>query len=250
MPNSPLPVFRLDIPCQMPWEEMIPVNGQPHVRHCNRCNLDVRDLSAMPADEAAAYLHRQRGRTCVSFLHDESGAVMTLDYQRPAASRRWPAPVAAGVAAAALAVGAAALIPDSLGLTRARGGMIARPYGAYSPFSPGSNLACATQTRLLPIQLQQDASLQPLLAALPSGVEVVDLQYNVHPAGLPEDLGRCIALGRREGGAGELVRHRSMPSSGSCRTTTPAPTTSPPPRRRPTPSVRSDCSNRRPAEMC
>jgi hypothetical protein len=28
-------------------------------------------------------------------------------------------------------------------------------------------------------------------------VEVLDLQYNVHPPGLPEDLGRCIVLGRR-----------------------------------------------------
>jgi hypothetical protein len=182
----------------MPWEEMTPVNGQPHIRHCAHCDLDVRDLSAMSADEAEAFLNRQRGRTCVSFMDDAKGAMLTLDYQPSAPSRPWRKPVAAAaIAVAALAAEAVGLQSRSVQFTRTTGEMPARPYGAYSPFSPGSNAACATQSRLLPIQLQQDTALQPLLAALPAGVEVVDLQYNVYPSGLPRDLGQCIVLGRR-----------------------------------------------------
>jgi hypothetical protein len=58
--------------------------------------------------------------------------------------------LAAVLAGAALAVSAAG-IPSTF--PRARGGMAPRAYGAYSPFSPGSNPACASQSRLVPLQL-------------------------------------------------------------------------------------------------
>jgi hypothetical protein len=92
------------------WQDMI---GDDRMRRCQRCSLDVYDVSAMPRREAEALIadshHAGRDRRrCLRLFRRADGTVMTADC--PVGQRRKQA---TRVAAAALALGgtAAALVP-------------------------------------------------------------------------------------------------------------------------------------------
>lgn len=61
-------------PCQEPWEDM---HGSKTRRHCERCDRDVHNLSAMTRREADAVIARRAAgeRVCVRYTVDDDGQV-------------------------------------------------------------------------------------------------------------------------------------------------------------------------------
>lgn len=66
--------LKLATPCSMIWERM---QGTGAVRHCQRCRLDVHDLSALTTAEAERLLG-QPG-ICATFFRRADGRVLTKD---------------------------------------------------------------------------------------------------------------------------------------------------------------------------
>ena len=87
-------------PCKESWQGM---TGDDQVRHCQRCDKHVYNLSEMTTDEAEALLAAHGASMCVRLYQRADGTVKTADCPTP---RRWPI---AAVGAAALAVGAVAV---------------------------------------------------------------------------------------------------------------------------------------------
>lgn len=88
-------------PCTADWDAM---TGDDRVRHCAQCNLNVYNLSAMAADEAAAFLQAREGRTCVRLYRRLDGTVLTRDCPVGLRAARIKAAKAAGRIAAAAAL--------------------------------------------------------------------------------------------------------------------------------------------------
>jgi len=71
--------LRITEPCPLAEDAWQP--GQ-RTRHCAECNLDVHNLSALTAVEAAAMVAHSREtgtRLCASYEHDAAGNLITLD---------------------------------------------------------------------------------------------------------------------------------------------------------------------------
>lgn len=88
--HNTIALHRIDIasPCTASWEKM---KGDERVRHCDDCNKNVFNLSAMPEAEAAALLAENvNGALCVRFYRRADGTVMTSDCgtSAPALARR------------------------------------------------------------------------------------------------------------------------------------------------------------------
>jgi hypothetical protein len=98
-----LEVLSVASPCEAPWESMA---GDERSRYCDHCQKQVHNLSAMPREEAERLVCEAAGSLCVRYARDESGRVMTLDYE-PLPRRRkrqwWVASLSAGGVAAAIA---------------------------------------------------------------------------------------------------------------------------------------------------
>lgn len=216
--TTPLTQLRLDLPCQVPWETMDAVDADGHVRYCGQCQLNVHNLSAMTADEARAFLARQPQRVCVSFRRAQDGTVLTLDYQpaAPPGRRRWQkAAVAAAVVTAA--GGAVAVsqrggaLPPLLGGTVAvAGGICAAPPAPYSPFAPAGTTP-VNPPGVVAASVKNDRSLSQVAAALPAGVEVLDVRYGVHPPGMFAEWGQCVVVGKRPAVETEPASARAAP---------------------------------------
>ena len=204
--TTPLSVLRLDLPCQVPWDDMAVIDGDESVRFCTQCRLNVHNLSAMTAEEAKACLARQTDRVCVSFLQAADGRAITLEYQPVNRSRRrWQrAAVAAALVAATGGATVAAMrkpppavvpaAPPPVPVAQLSGGICAP---SPVPYVPPMTAAAAPPVAHLAIQLQRDTRVAPIAARLPAGVEVIDLQYNVFPAGLTAGHGVSLVLGPR-----------------------------------------------------
>ena len=67
---------RIAAPCPMRWEDM---EGDDVQRHCDRCDLNVTNLSAMTREQATAWVgeHVGNGRACVGFYKREDGTILT-----------------------------------------------------------------------------------------------------------------------------------------------------------------------------
>lgn len=63
-------------PCSESWDDMA---GDDRMRFCNRCRLNVFNLSAMSGEEAEALMNRQGGPPCIRFYRRKDGTVMTRD---------------------------------------------------------------------------------------------------------------------------------------------------------------------------
>ncbi len=103
-------LHRIDIatPCTASWDEM---RGDDRVRHCNDCNKNVFNLSAMPEAEAADLLaENHSGELCVRFYRRTDGTLMTSDCgtsQRAQVRQAWrKLPGVAGMAVLALSAAA------------------------------------------------------------------------------------------------------------------------------------------------
>ncbi len=99
-------------PCTADWDAM---TGDDRVRHCGECNLNVFNLSAMPAEEAAAFIQNAEGRVCIRLFKRADGTVITQDC--PVGLRR----VRLKAARAAGRIGAAAALLITGGLAAATG---------------------------------------------------------------------------------------------------------------------------------
>src|SRR5260221_9302163 len=69
-----LPNIRVASPCPADWEKMI---GDERVRHCNDCNLNVYNFSAMTEREVARLLAARQGRLCGRFYRRADRTILT-----------------------------------------------------------------------------------------------------------------------------------------------------------------------------
>jgi hypothetical protein len=66
---------RIAAPCEADWDEM---RGDERVRFCQRCSLNVYNLSAMTRREAERLVTRTEGaRLCVRFYRRKDGTMLT-----------------------------------------------------------------------------------------------------------------------------------------------------------------------------
>ncbi len=63
-------------PCDANWDEMA---GGERVRHCQLCQLNVYNLSAMSKIEAEKLIEEKEGRLCVRYYRRADGTVLTQD---------------------------------------------------------------------------------------------------------------------------------------------------------------------------
>jgi hypothetical protein len=75
-PTRFLDDIRIASPCRASWDAM---TGTDTVRFCGQCRLNVYDLSAMTAAEAAALVARTEGRLCVRLYRRADGTTITRD---------------------------------------------------------------------------------------------------------------------------------------------------------------------------
>lgn len=94
-----LATIRVASPCLESWAAM---KGDERVRHCDRCNLNVFNLSDMTrADAETLIAEKSGGRLCVRFFQRADGTIITRDCPVGLARIRWGlVRFAAGVAAA------------------------------------------------------------------------------------------------------------------------------------------------------
>jgi len=62
--------------CPADWKKM---QGDDKVRYCNRCNLNVYNLSALTKDEAVSLVQETEGRLCARLFRRKDGTVLTSD---------------------------------------------------------------------------------------------------------------------------------------------------------------------------
>jgi len=65
---------RVAAPCSADWKEM---RGDERVRFCERCSLNVYNLSAMTRREAERLVVRSEGQLCVRFYRRADGTTLT-----------------------------------------------------------------------------------------------------------------------------------------------------------------------------
>lgn len=63
-------------PCPASLDAMAQVDGN-RVRYCDRCRLNVHNLSAMTHTEAETLLRENPGKLCIAYFAREDGAVVT-----------------------------------------------------------------------------------------------------------------------------------------------------------------------------
>jgi hypothetical protein len=68
--------IRVASPCTADWDTM---SGDGRSRFCSQCKLTVYNLSAMTADEGAAFIQSREGRTCIRLYRRSDGTVITQD---------------------------------------------------------------------------------------------------------------------------------------------------------------------------
>jgi len=72
--TNPLEHVRIAAPCSADWNHM---RGNNRVRFCDRCNLNVYNLSEMSKRDAEALIQRTEGRLCVRFYRRTDGTILT-----------------------------------------------------------------------------------------------------------------------------------------------------------------------------
>src|SRR5438552_13514704 len=65
--------LRIASPCSASWEQM---RGDDRVRFCEQCRLNVYNLSAMSAAEAAALVREKEGRLCTRYYARADGTML------------------------------------------------------------------------------------------------------------------------------------------------------------------------------
>lgn len=63
-------------PCAEPWDRM---RGDDQVRHCERCDKNVYNISTMKLADIAELVERKEGKLCVRFYRRADGTILTDD---------------------------------------------------------------------------------------------------------------------------------------------------------------------------
>src|SRR5262249_27221366 len=74
--SLPLDRIRIASPCSASWEEM---EGDDRVRTCDRCQLQVFNLSGMRRHQAEELIAKAEGRLCVRLYQRADGTIITAD---------------------------------------------------------------------------------------------------------------------------------------------------------------------------
>jgi hypothetical protein len=90
-------------PCTASWDEMI---GDERARFCTHCQKDVFNLSALPRDEAEAFLRARTAEVCVRLYKRADGTVLTSDCPVGVTRKRRRKAAVAAVGGGLLAAGA------------------------------------------------------------------------------------------------------------------------------------------------
>ncbi|HRH46035.1 MAG TPA: hypothetical protein PKY82_30610 [Pyrinomonadaceae bacterium] len=69
--------FEVPKPCSMNWDEM---KGNEEIRHCDRCQHQIYNLSEMPTRRALKVLNQPDEKVCVTYLQDDNNKVITQTY--------------------------------------------------------------------------------------------------------------------------------------------------------------------------
>jgi hypothetical protein len=104
--------LQIAAPCQADWDAMV---GDDRVRFCGQCEKNVYNLSAMPREEAEAFLVEREGKACVRLYKRQDGTVLTADcpvgVRRRRRRRAAVAAVGGSLMAAAASLGFRAFTP-------------------------------------------------------------------------------------------------------------------------------------------
>ena len=74
--DSILDRVEIATPCDQSWDSM---RGDDRVRYCDRCRLNVYDISAMERHEAVELLGAHEGRVCLRLFRRSDGTIITRD---------------------------------------------------------------------------------------------------------------------------------------------------------------------------
>jgi hypothetical protein len=74
--DSVLDKIIISNPCKTKWQEM---QGTDKVRFCDKCNLNVYNLSEMNKKEAEDLIIKTEGKICSRFYRREDGTIITKD---------------------------------------------------------------------------------------------------------------------------------------------------------------------------
>jgi len=99
--------LRIAAPCKADWDEM---TGDDRVRFCGQCEKNVYNLSAMPREEAEAFLVEREGAVCVRLYKRADGTVLTADCPVGVRTRRRRRVAVATLGGGLMAV-AASIVP-------------------------------------------------------------------------------------------------------------------------------------------
>ncbi|HEY1552923.1 MAG TPA: hypothetical protein VGG28_34070 [Kofleriaceae bacterium] len=105
-----LPVLdnvRIATPCRASWDRML---GDDRMRHCNDCNKNVFNLSAMTRDQAEALIVAKNGDLCARYYQRADGTILLSDCTIGVAQRNKRRLVAAGAFALLAGTSAAAMM--------------------------------------------------------------------------------------------------------------------------------------------
>ncbi|UOD28247.1 hypothetical protein INH39_22675 [Massilia violaceinigra] len=186
-----LHLVEIPVPCTASWEDM---TGDVRVRHCEGCNKNVFNLSAMPAVEGAALIAENlNGELCVRMDKRHDGSIVSsdgADSERATARQPWRRlPGLAGAAVLALSAagcstGDAPPVPStSAGATVDS----EPPTTVLMGAPPASAPPAAVAPTIAPVkgarQCEKDARLQPVIGKPVAGY--------VMPSVLVDSKGFC-----------------------------------------------------------
>jgi hypothetical protein len=99
---------RIATPCRANWDRML---GDDRVRHCNDCNKNVFNLSAMTRDQAESLIVAKNGDLCARYYQRTDGTILLSDCTVGVSQRNTRRLVAAGAFALLAGTSAAAMMP-------------------------------------------------------------------------------------------------------------------------------------------
>ena len=133
MHTNPLEEVRVAAPCPADWERMV---GDERVRFCDRCSLNVYNLSGMSRREAEALVAGAEGRLCVRFFRRADGTILTRNCPVGLSAIKRRAARVAGASLSAL-LGFFAGLGLDFGLGRAASPTIMGALAVPAPELPG-----------------------------------------------------------------------------------------------------------------
>jgi hypothetical protein len=151
--------LKIASPCHVAWESMQNLNDEGSVRHCNKCDLNVYNISEMTSAKARALIEKNEGSLCVRMYKRPDGTLITADCPVGVKrKRRRMALLGAGLAA-------------SFAFAATAFGILKTNKQCASPNAPQSRIAdlepFKTLAHYIPwLAAQQTPAPQPLMGAI------------------------------------------------------------------------------------